>query len=185
PAAGREEPAKTPRPEAYRWRASQQPEAAPEPVTTPKALRTALEHEKTPELALCLAEESLTRDPWAAQVNRLAVPKLVQQLALNAWKEDLAPGEVCLHLRASQRHLNSASAQSALCAALSADLGAPVELTITEDDNPAMKTPLEWRQAIYEEKLMRAREAIMNDAHIQMLRRFFDAKLDEDSIRPV
>lgn len=185
PAAGRAEPAKTPRPEEYRWRASQQPEAAPEPVTTPKALRTALEHEKTPELALCLAEESLTRDPWAAQVNRLAVPKLVQQLALNAWKEDLAPGKVCLHLRASQRHLNSASAQSALCAALSADLGAPVELTVTEDDNPAMKTPLEWRQAIYEEKLMRAREAIMNDAHIQMLRRFFDAELDEDSIRPV
>ncbi|MGL9774355.1 MAG: DNA polymerase III subunit gamma/tau [Sodalis sp. (in: enterobacteria)] len=185
PAAGREEPAKAPRPQAYRWRASQQHEAAPEPVTTPKALRTALEHEKTPELALCLAEESLTRDLWAAQVNRLAVPKLVQQLALNAWKEDLAPGKVCLHLRASQRHLNSASAQSALCAALSAELGAPVELTVTEDDNPAMKTPLEWRQAIYEEKLMRAREAILNDAHIQMLRRFFDAELDEDSIRPV
>lgn len=185
PAAGREEPVNSPRPEAYRWRASQQPDADPEPVTTPKALRTALEHEKTPELVLYLAEESLTRDPWAAQVNRLAVPKLVQQLALNAWKEDLAPGKVCLHLRASQRHLNSATAQSALCEALGADLGAPVELTVTEDDNPAMKTPLEWRQAIYEEKLMRAREAIMNDAHIQMLQRFFDAELDEDSIRPV
>ncbi len=185
PAAGREEPVDSPRPEAYRWRASLKPEADPEPVTTPKALRTALEHEKTPELVLYLAEESLTRDPWAAQVNRLAVPKLVQQLALNAWKEDLAPGKVCLHLRTSQRHLNSATAQSALCDALSADLGAPVELTVTEDDNPAMKTPLEWRQAIYEEKLVRAREAIMNDAHIQMLQRFFDAELDEDSIRPV
>ncbi len=185
PAAGREEPAKTPRPEAYRWRASQQPEAAPEPVTTPKALRTVLEYEKTPELAFCLTEESLTRDPWAAQVNRLAVPKLVQQLALNAWKEDLAPGKVCLHLRASLRHLKSASAQSALCAALSTDLGVPVELTVTEDDNPAKKTPLEWHQAIYEEKLIRAREAIMNDTHIQILRRFFDAELDEDSIRPV
>ncbi|AHF77981.1 DNA polymerase III subunits gamma and tau [Sodalis praecaptivus] len=185
PAAGREDSVKTPRPEAYRWRASQQPEAEPAPVTTPKALRTALEHEKTPELALSLAEEALERDPWAAQVHRLAVPKLVQQLALNAWKEDLAPGKVCLHLRASQRHLNSATAQNALRDALSADLGAPVELTVTEDDNPAMKTPLEWRQAIYEEKLMRAREAMMNDSHIQMLRRFFDAELDEDSIRPV
>ncbi|MFT4465501.1 MAG: DNA polymerase III subunit gamma/tau [Sodalis sp. (in: enterobacteria)] len=185
PAAGRKDPVKAPRPEAYRWRASQQPEAEPAPVTTPKALRTALEHEKTPELALSLVEESLERDPWASQVHRLAVPKLVQQLALNAWKEDLAPGKVCLHLRASQRHLNSATAQNALCDALSADLGAPVELTVTEDDNPAMKTPLEWRQAIYEEKLMRAREAMMNDSHIQMLRRFFDAELDEDSIRPV
>ncbi|CAK8737199.1 hypothetical protein SODG_000922 [Sodalis praecaptivus] len=121
---------------------------------------------------MSLAQESLERDPWAAQVHRLAVPKLVQQLALNAWKEDLAPGKVCLHLRASQRHLNSATAQNALRDALSADLGAQVELTVTEDDNPTMKTPLEWRQAIYEEKLMRAREAMMNDSHIQMLRRF-------------
>ncbi|KYP95650.1 DNA polymerase III subunits gamma and tau, partial [Sodalis-like endosymbiont of Proechinophthirus fluctus] len=150
-----------------------------------KALRTALEHEKTPELALSLAEELLERDPWAAQVHWLEMPKPVQQLALNAWKEDLAPGKVCLHLRASQRHLNSAMAQKALRDALSADFGAPVELTITEDDNSAMRTPLEWRQAIYEEKLMRARESIMNDSHIQMLRRYFDAELDEDSIRPV
>jgi DNA polymerase-3 subunit gamma/tau len=53
------------------------------------------------------------------------------------------------------------------------------------DDNPAVRTPLEWRQAIYEEKLMQARQAIIADTNIQTLRRFFDAELDEDSIRPV
>ncbi|WMQ73928.1 MAG: Holliday junction ATP-dependent DNA helicase RuvB [Sodalis sp.] len=185
PAAGREDSVKAPRLEVYHWRANQQPEAKPAPVITPNALCTAPEHEKMPELALSLAEEALERDPWAAQVHRLAVPKLVQLLALNTWKEDLAPGKVCLHLRTSQRHLNSATAQNTLRDALSADFGAPIELTVTEDDNPVMKTPLEWRQAIYEEKLMRAREVMMNDSHIQMLRRFFDAELDEDSIRPV
>jgi len=154
-------------------------------VTTPKALRTALEHEKTPELAARLAEEAIERDPWAALVHRLTIPKLVQQLALNAFREELAPGKVCLHLRSTQQHLNSAVSQTALTEALSADFGAPVELTVVTDDNPAVRTPLEWRQAIYEEKLMQARQAIIADTNIQTLRRFFDAELDEDSIRPV
>lgn len=173
------------KPEAYRWKASVQPQPVSEPVTTPKALRSALEHEKTPELVIRLAAESIERDAWAAQVQRLNIPKLVQQLALNAYKEDLAPGKICLHLRSSQRHLNSSASQQALTEALSEDLGAPVELTVVADDNPAIRTPLEWRQAIYEEKLIQARQAITADNNIQTLRRFFDAELDEDSIRPV
>ncbi|UJL40712.1 hypothetical protein JS561_20030 [Salmonella enterica subsp. enterica serovar Infantis] len=40
-----------------------------------------------------------------------------------------------------------------------------------------MRTPLEWRQAIYEEKLAQARESIIADNNIQTLRRFFDAEL--------
>lgn len=90
-----------------------------------------------------------------------------------------------LHLRPGQRHLNSPGAQKALAEALAILQGAPVELTIIEDDNPAVKTPLEWRQAIYEEKLAQAREAIIADNNIQTLRRFFDADLDEESIRPI
>ncbi|RTY58723.1 DNA polymerase III subunit gamma/tau [Pantoea sp. YU22] len=170
--------------EAYRWKAQTQVEAAPEPVATPKALRSALEHEKTPELAARLMEEAQQRDAWAAEIAALPLPKLVQQLALNAWKESTEQG-VCLHLRSTQRHLNSASAQQVLAAALSDAAGQPVELTIIEDDNPAVLTPLEWRQAIYEEKLAQARQSIISDTHIQTLRRFFDADLDEESIRPV
>ncbi|MBA2815328.1 DNA polymerase III subunit gamma/tau [Candidatus Pantoea persica] len=170
--------------EAYRWKAQTQVEVVAEPVATPKALRSALEHEKTPELAARLMEEAQQHDPWAAEIDALALPKLVQQLALNAWKESTEQG-VCLHLRSSQRHLNSASAQQVLGAALSDAAGQPVELTIIEDDNPAVLTPLEWRQAIYEEKLAQARQSIISDTHIQTLRRFFDADLDEESIRPV
>ncbi|MFI8415282.1 DNA polymerase III subunit gamma/tau [Serratia sp. NPDC078593] len=176
---------KTAKPEAYRWRAQTAPEAAPEPLATPKALRTALEHEKTPELSAKLITESIVRDPWAAEIDKLNIPKLVQQLALNAFKQPLAPGKICLHLRPSQRHLNSPSAQKTLCDALSELHGSPIELTVVEDENPAERTPLEWRQAIYEEKLAQARQSIVADTHIQTLCRFFDAELDEDSIRPV
>ena len=179
------EPAAPAKKEAYRWKAQNSAVESETPqVATPKALRSALEHEKTPELAARLAEEALERDAWAAQIATLTLPKLVQQLALNAWKEETAQG-ICLHLRSSQRHLNSASAQQVLTEALSNASGKSVELTIIEDDNPAILTPLEWRQKIYEEKLTQARQAIIADSHIQTLRRFFDADLDEESIRPV
>ncbi|MBH2927204.1 DNA polymerase III subunit gamma/tau [Serratia ureilytica] len=178
-------PEKPAKPEAYRWRAQTEPEAAPEPLATPKALRTALEHEKTPELAAKLVVESLERDAWAAEIDKLKIPKLVQQLALNAFKQQPEPGKISLHLRSSQRHLNSPSAQKTLADALGELYGGPIELTVVEDDNPAERTPLEWRQAIYEEKLAQARQSIEADTNIQTLRRFFDADLDEESIRPL
>jgi DNA polymerase-3 subunit gamma/tau len=178
------EPAAPVKEEAYRWKAVNQQVEVAEPVATPKALRSALEHEKTPELAARLAEEAQQRDPWAAEIATLPLPKLVQQLALNAWKETTENG-VCLHLRSSQRHLNSPSAQQVLCDALSERAGQKVELSVVEDDNSSVLTPLEWRQAIYEEKLAQARQSITCDTHIQTLQRFFDADLDEESIRPV
>ncbi|MEC5342310.1 DNA polymerase III subunit gamma/tau [Brenneria populi] len=173
------------KPEAYRWRAQNKVEEVKADVATPKALRSALEHEKTPELAARLAEESLERDEWAAEINRLTLPKLVQQLALNAFRECPQAGKIHLHLRSSQRHLNSPAAQKTLADALAAHYGSPIELLVTEDDDPSALTPLEWRQAIYEEKLAQARRSIMTDNTIQTLRRFFDAELDEESIRPV
>ncbi|WP_302421253.1 DNA polymerase III subunit gamma/tau [uncultured Citrobacter sp.] len=170
--------------EAYRWKATNPVAEVKEVVATPKALKKALEHEKTPELAAKLAAEAIERDPWAAQVSQLSLPKLVEQVAFNAWKEENG-NVVCLHLRSTQRHLNSSGAQQKLAEALSSLMGSTVELTIVEDDNPAVRTPLEWRQAIYEEKLAQARESIIADNNIQTLRRFFDAELDEESIRPI
>ncbi|EBR1542075.1 DNA polymerase III subunit gamma/tau [Salmonella enterica] len=170
--------------EAYRWKATTPVVQTKEVLATPKALKKALEHEKTPELAAKLAAEAIERDPWAAQVSQLSLPKLVEQVALNAWKEQNG-NAVCLHLRSTQRHLNSSGAQQKLAQALSDLTGTTVELTIVEDDNPAVRTPLEWRQAIYEEKLAQARESIIADNNIQTLRRFFDAELDEESIRPI
>lgn len=170
--------------EAYRWKATNPVAEVKDVVATPKALKKALEHEKTPELAAKLAAEAIERDPWAAQVSQLSLPKLVEQVALNAWKEEDG-NMVRLHLRSTQRHLNSSGAQQKLAEALSTLTGSTVELTIVEDDNPAVRTPLEWRQVIYEEKLAQARESIIADNNIQTLRRFFDADLDEESIRPI
>ncbi|WP_426575947.1 DNA polymerase III subunit gamma/tau [Xenorhabdus stockiae] len=169
--------------EAYRWRAKNIEEKRV--VTTPKAIKSALEYEKTPELVKKLAIESRQRDQWAAEIDNLNIPKLVQQVALNAFKEQINENQFCLHLRSKQRHLNSASAQRSLSEALTELHGKPIELSIIEDDNPAVKTPLEWRQAIYEEKLAQARQSIISDKTIQTLQQLFDAEVDEESIRPV
>ncbi|WP_025902215.1 DNA polymerase III subunit gamma/tau [Tatumella sp. UCD-D_suzukii] len=174
----------TARQERYRWKTRQPETTEAEPVATPKALRTALEYEKTPELAARIAEEAKLRDPWAGEIAQLNLPKLVQQLALNAWKQQQGT-RVHLHLRSAQKHLNSASARQVLTEVLSATAGETVELTIEADDNPAVRTPLEWRQAIYEEKLEQARQSIVDDPHIRAVQKLFDASLDEESIRPV
>ncbi|WP_127958918.1 DNA polymerase III subunit gamma/tau [Serratia microhaemolytica] len=172
--------------DAYRWRAQNEPSSNTAPVTTPKALRAALEHEKTSaELQAKLVAEAIERDSWASDIAQLTLPKLVEQLALNSFRQQVSASEICLHLRTAQRHLNTTSAHNHLSAALSQLLAQPVELTIVADDNPATRTPLEWRQAIYEEKLAQARQSIVADPHIQMLCQLFDADLDQESIRPV
>lgn len=172
--------------EAYQWR-PKNPEvpSTQEVVSSPKEIKGVLEYEKTPELAAKIAKESQERDEWAGEIDKMPLPKLVQQLALNAYKETVDEENVILHLRTKQKHLNSATALRTLINALSELHGKAISLTIIEDDSPAVKTPLEWRQAIYDEKLALSRQSIITDKTIQTLQQYFDAELDEESIRPV
>lgn len=174
------------KPKPYQWM-PQNGEVldAKDAVTTPTEIKEALEYEKTPELAIKITEEGRERDSWSGEIAQLNIPKLVEQLALNSYKEELDESQIVLHLRSAQRHLDKPNALKALQDALSEHYGRPVELKIVHDDNTAVKTPLEWRQAIYEEKLAQARQSIIADKTIQKLRSMFDAQLDEESIRPV
>ena len=167
--------------EAYRWKATTITETVKEEVATPKALkrRWSMKNAGAGREA-CRRVHCARRR--AAEVSKLQLPKLVEQVALNARKEQDG-NQVRLHLRPPAAP--EFPGAKALAEALATLQGAPVELTIIEDDNPAVKTPLEWRRAIYEEKLAQAREAIIADNNIQTLRRFFDADLDEESIRPI
>ncbi|MFS1537564.1 MAG: DNA polymerase III subunit gamma/tau [Candidatus Phlomobacter fragariae] len=170
---------------SYQWRSKNISEEKTERVTTPGNIKQALEYERTPELANKIELEARERDHWSAEISQFKMPKLIEQLALNAYKECLSETEICLHLRSTQRHLNTEPAHKALTKALCELYGKPIKLVIIEDDNPAVKTPLEWRQIIYEEKVVQARQSIIVDKKIQTLRTLFDAQLDEESIRPV
>ncbi|STP52544.1 DNA polymerase III subunit tau [Escherichia coli] len=117
-------------------------------------------------------------------MSQLSLPKLVEQVALNAWKEE-SDNAVCLHLRSSQRHLNNRGAQQKLAEALSTLKGSTVELTIVEDDNPRCVRRWNGVRRYTKKNLRRRAESIIADNNIQTLRRFFDAELDEESIRPI
>ncbi len=169
----------------YQWRSQNISKQKIEQVRTPSNIKQALKYERTSELANKIAVESRKRDHWSAEIDQLKVPKLIEQLALNAYKEALSEMKICLHLRSTQRHLNTEPAHKILTKAFCELYGKSIKLVIIEDDNPAIKTPLEWRQIIYEEKLAQARQSIFVDKTIQILCTLFDAQLDEESIRPV
>lgn len=123
------------------------------------------------------------RDEWSAEVARLTLPKRIEQLALNSVCEAISPYEIRLSLRTAQRHLNRPEAPDLLAKALSELRGQPVTVTILESDDLSQRTPLEWRQAIDQEQLSAARQALLADEHLQRLQRDFGAEIDEATIQ--
>ncbi|MGU0044005.1 DNA polymerase III subunit gamma/tau C-terminal domain-containing protein [Escherichia coli] len=75
-------------------------------------------------------------------------------------------------------------AQQKLAEALSTLKGSTVELTIVEDDNP--RCVRRWSGVRrYTKKNLRRRASPLLRIIILDLRRFFDAELDEEIIRPI
>ncbi|GAK84946.1 DNA polymerase III subunits gamma and tau [Vibrio ponticus] len=73
--------------DAYRWTPSAPQIKQEKNELTPTQIKQALEHEKTPEMAKKLADESVEQNEWAALITRLNTAKLVEQLALNSFYE--------------------------------------------------------------------------------------------------
>ncbi|HHF0537132.1 TPA: DNA polymerase III subunit gamma/tau [Vibrio alginolyticus] len=168
--------------EAYRWRPSKPVETKVNTKLTPTQLKQALEHEKTPEMAQKLIDESLEHNEWAKLISLMEIPKLVEQLALNSHysKEGTT---VSLLLRSSQAHLNTDRAQAELLKALNAVLGEECHMSIEIGESG--ETPLELRDRLYQEKLQQALNSLENDPNVQFIERRFAAELDKDSVRPI
>ncbi|HCZ9276488.1 DNA polymerase III subunit gamma/tau [Vibrio sp. B511a] len=168
--------------EAYRWRPSKPVETKVNTKLTPTQLKQALEHEKTPEMAQKLIDESLEHNEWAKLISLMEIPKLVEQLALNSHysKEGTT---VSLLLRSSQAHLNTDRAQAELLKALNTVLGEECHMSIEIGESG--ETPLELRDRLYQEKLQQALNSLENDPNVQFIERRFAAELDKDSVRPI
>ncbi|KKA46127.1 DNA polymerase III subunit gamma/tau [Salinivibrio sp. KP-1] len=170
--------------EPYQWRSTQPVSPEPEtvPSLTPKSLKQALEHEKTPAMRDKLVQETNAQDPWCALADSLEVERLVKQMALNAAMSQ--QGErVQLTLRPDQSHLNTEKAQQQLTQALTTALGAPITLEVQLGE--AGITPLERREQLYQQKLAQATHSLHNDPNVTFILQRFAAELEEDSIRPI
>lgn len=168
----------------YQWQFTQNQEVQ-EKTITPQELRQALDHERTPELVSKLVDAVKEQDSWANEIEQLTLPNLVKQLVLNTFKEEVSENKICLHLRSQQRHLNNSNVSHILAEAIECFSGQQVTVEIIEDDNPMQKTPLEWRQVIYQQKIMQAKDAIKQDKNIALICDYFDARIEEESIRPI
>jgi DNA polymerase-3 subunit gamma/tau len=169
--------------EPYQWRPSVQADVVVEANdVTPAQLKQALEHEKTAEMTARLINESVALDEWAALIQQLDIPKLLEQLALNS--AYTKHGDcVELSLRPHQAHLNTDKARSELQSALQAKLGSECQLTISVSD--LGMTPLELRESLYQQKLTLAQQSLDSDETVQFFLRRFQADLDAESIRPI
>ena len=169
---------------SYQWKPMSEPEESLETSKelSPTKLKQALEHTKTPEMVVKLQNESVAQDEWAALIQKLTIPKLVEQLALNSSfeKQDTT---IALTLRATQAHLNTDKAQSELMSALNHVLAEQCHLSIEIGEKG--RTPLELREAIYQNKLEMAHNALANDPNVQFIQTRFAAELDSDSVRPI
>ncbi|MGF1724191.1 DNA polymerase III subunit gamma/tau [Photobacterium nomapromontoriensis] len=167
----------------YQWKPMQAPtvEAVSQDVA-PAKLKQALEHEKTPEMVKLLVKEAAKQDSWSDWVTKLNVGRLLQQLALNsAFERD--GSMIRLSLRPTQKHLNTAKACEQLETALAELFAEPVTLDIELSDKG--RSPLEWREALYQQKLDQARQSLQSDPNVNFICQRFAAVLDEESIRPL
>ncbi len=168
--------------EPYRWQPTQPQTQLEQTGLTPTMIKSALEHEKTPEMAQKLLEESLQLSDWAALIQKLDIPKLVEQLALNSAFQQNG-STLILTLRANQAHLNTDRAQSELLQALNHELGQECHLTVEIGEQG--ETPLELRDKLYQQKLDQAFSSLGQDAIVQFIEQRFAAELDRNSVRPV
>lgn len=172
--------------ENYQWQSCGLVETKDELAIDTKSFRESLNGDKTPEMIKKLIDEMAQKDAWCAEIEQLDIAPLIKQIAINSYIEQLDDDNVVLHMRSSVKHLINTSVNTAkLEKALSDKRQQNLKVKVIIDDNQAIKTPLELREALYQQKLAQAKQTIIEDPKVAMICQCFEAKIDEASIRPV
>ncbi|MWN90684.1 DNA polymerase III subunit gamma/tau [Gilliamella sp. Pra-s65] len=172
--------------ENYQWQASGLIPMKEELVVDTKAFRESLNGEKTPEMTKKLIAEMAQKDAWCAEIEQLDLSPLIKQIVVNSFFEQTDDGMIVLHLRSSVKHLiNSISNVIKVKKALCKHRNQELDVNIIIDDDLNYKTPIEMREELYQEKLAQAKIAVAEDPKVATICRYFDAKIDEASVRPV
>ncbi|OCG08828.1 hypothetical protein A9G13_01840 [Gilliamella sp. wkB178] len=151
-----------------------------------KTFRESLNGDKTPEMTQKLITEMAAKDPWCAEIEQLDLAPLIKQIAINSFIEQVDAENIVLHMRSPLKHLiNSSANYNKLANALAKHRQQTLKLQIIIDDDQTIKTPLEMREELYQQKLEQAKQIIYEDPKVAMICQSFDAKIDEASIRPV
>lgn len=148
----------------------------------PSDIKQAILQDRTPELVAKTIALSCEQDEWCRIVNELKLGGLSRQLALNSHLAEKADGQLRLILKPTMAHLDNDESRQNLSVALR-EQGFDYQLTIGE--SAENKTPLDIRRAIFERLTLEAKNALMHDEKLLLLRQAFDAEIDESTIRAV
>lgn len=145
-------------------------------------IKQAILQDRTPELVAKTITLSCEQDRWCDIANQLKLGGLSRQVVLNSFLENEQDKQLKLVLKPSMAHLDNAESRQSLEVALQ-ELGFSYELRIGESDE--FRTPLEIRRAIFESLTLEAKNALLADEKLKLLRETFDAEIDESTIRAV
>jgi DNA polymerase-3 subunit gamma/tau len=152
-------------------------------IEAPSAFPSDVVPSPTPAEVQAVGAVLHSNDDWHALVDRLDIVALTRQLAHQCEWLGSDGGRIRLRLPREMAHLVS-SAQDKLRAAVQAALGMPVQLQF-EHGAPVSQTVAQRLSAEQQAREQQAREAMRNDPFVQQVIEQFDARLIEDSIKPL
>ncbi|OOH92106.1 DNA polymerase III subunit gamma/tau [Pasteurellaceae bacterium 15-036681] len=168
--------------EDYRW-TWLDPELEKESeVAKPSDIKQAILQERTPDIVRKTIELANQQDEWSMLISTLRLGGLTRQLALNSYLLDKKENELHLELRQGFAHFDNESSRQALQTALAEKA---LSYTLSQGNSEQHKTPLELRRDVYEQLTQSAKQALLADEKLKLLRNAFDAQLDESTIRAV
>lgn len=172
--------------ENYQWQACGYVETKDDLIIDTKTFRESLNGDKTPEMTKKLIEEMAEKDAWCFEIEQLDLSPLIKQIVSNSFIEQTDENNIILHMRSAVKHLiNSSSNVTKVEKAIANYRQRALNVKIILDDNKDNKTPLEMREDLYQQKLAHAKVTINEDPKVSMICQYFEAKIDEASIRPV
>lgn len=142
------------------------------------------DHEKNiPIFIKEILQQAIKNSPWMLQIYRLSLPKLAKKITMNSWKEEISKNKICLHVRPDCYVLSSVELKYIIQAELSKDIGNVITLYIKQDNNFAIKTPMEHIHTLYQKKVSNKKKEFLKDPYIQMIQNMFDAEYDDNDIQ--
>lgn len=169
--------------EDYRWTwLNPELESQQQENIKPSEIKQAILQERTPELVRKTIELACEQDEWSRIANELKLGGFSRQLALNSYLAERTGNRLTLVLKPEMTHLDSEEVRYNLSDALK-EQGLDYEMRIGQSSEH--HTPLELRRVLFAKLTLEAKEALLADSKLALLRETFSADLDESTIRAV
>ena len=161
--------------------------AIDEPAPAPVTQTVVAANDAEPEPAGQRPDLDLKPDNWTRVISELKLSALTRQLAENSALIRVDQQAVHLSLSPELAHLATDKSKKRLCDALSTKLGQELKLVFAEpaDVQDAGPTLAVERAALAAEKQQQAVDAINNDPAVEIIKNTFNARIIEQSIKPI